>query len=112
MLQKVFNKNTMKISYTFRNSKHRENNQRSQQQAAAYKRKTSEKKCNCNDARKFPFDGNCILENVVYKARVKYKNICIKVYSFYSKSIQKDFTIVNHCLIWAEYKNSTRLASS
>ena len=68
-LRKIFNRNTLKISYSceknFKNIIQSHNMKIMQQET---KNKKKEKSCNCRKDKVCPLDGNCNVNNVVYKA--------------------------------------------
>ena len=65
---KIFNKNTVKISYSC--TRNVDSMLRSHNKSLLEKKANTEKKCNCNRNNICPLNGECISENVVYKAIV------------------------------------------
>jgi hypothetical protein len=81
-LHKIFNRNTIKVSYSCTKNLERiikgHNNALLNKNDIEKDKKT--KNCNCKQKNNCPLDGNCLTKNVVYKCVVSSKNVPDKQY--------------------------------
>ena len=75
LLKKIFNKNSLKISYSCMNNmgstitgNNKKNMNITPQQPV--------KSCNCRDQTKCPLDGKCLVSGIIYQATVTTNNAC------------------------------------
>ena len=69
-LRKIFNRNTLKVSYSCMPNLERKIGAHNKS-SLANNSQSNEKSCNCRDKRSCPLSGDCLIQNVVYQATVE-----------------------------------------
>ena len=79
-LYKLFNRNTVKVSYCTMNNMSSIISSHNAKILNDDTQSNHQKKCNCRKPDECPLDGNCLAENIVYKAAVSTRNEPTKYY--------------------------------
>ena len=73
-LTKIFNKNTLKISYSCLPNLKAKINAHNKSLLNKVASDSGQKECNCQRSRECPLQGNCVVKDVVYKAVIRTPN--------------------------------------
>ena len=112
-LNQIFNKNTLKVSYScMRNMDTviKSHNQRVIRQSATTPRDAAPTKCNCRNKTQCPLRGNCLEEAIVYKATIQHDNKRKFYYGLAGGPFKERYR--NHVKSFKheKYKNETQLS--
>ena len=109
-LHKVFNHNTVKVSYSCMGNMKSAINQHNMQILPKKDQpsNSAERKCDCKNSYNCPLQGNCLAFNIVYKAEISTSDNEKKIYiGMTSNSFKKRYRNHQKSFINKEYKNET-----
>ena len=86
-LRKIFNRNTLKVSYSCMPNLERKISAHNKS-SLVNNSQSQEKSCNCRDKHSCPLSGDCLIQNVVYQATVERCHGKGNIYRAYREPIQ------------------------
>ena len=114
-LRKIFNRNTLKISYSCMSNIKRiiDGHNKVTMRKSRDAEKTPERKCNCRKPEECPLSGNCLATSVIYQATVTSDNSTKETYVGLTEGAFK-VRYANHktTFNYAEKRNVTELSDS
>ena len=110
ILRQLFNRNTLKISYSCCKNLRAIIQTHNQKILAQYKKEEEEKSCNCQKSKKdkCPLRGQCVQKNVIYQATTAERTP--KKYIGSTELFKKRYSEHKHSFRHEAYKNSTTLS--